>query len=92
MAVALRSGLPSVVVPVLPDQAFWAHHVHSLGAASPPIPQKGLTAENLSAAILRAVTDRRMRSRCEALAAQIGVEYGVIRAVEAFERHAGHLP
>ncbi|HEV2745607.1 MAG TPA: glycosyltransferase [Rubrobacter sp.] len=92
VAVALRSGLPSVVVPVLPDQAFWAHRVHSLGAAPPPIPQKGLTAENLSAAILRAVTDHRMRSRCEALAAQIGVEYGVIRAVEAFERHAGQIP
>ena len=92
VAAALRAGLPSVVVPVLPDQAFWADRVASLGAAPPPIPQRVLTAENLSGAILRAVADPRMRRRCETLSAQIATEYGVIRAVEAFERHADQTP
>lgn len=92
VAAALRAGLPSVVVPVLPDQAFWAHRVHSLGAAPPPIPQRGLTAESLSDAILQAAIDPKMRRRCEALAAQIAAEYGVIRAVEAFEGHVDQGP
>ena len=87
VAAALRAGSPSVVVPVLPDQAFWAHRVSSLGAAPPPIAQRELTVENLSNAIQQAATDPRIRRRCEALAAQIAAEYGVIRAVEAFESH-----
>jgi len=92
VAAALRAGLPSVVVPVLPDQAFWAHRVFSLGAAPPPIPQRERTAETLSNAILRAASDPKMRRRCEALAAQITAEHGITRAVEAFERHTGHAP
>ena len=92
VAAALRAGVPSVVVPVLPDQAFWAHRVSSLNAGPPPIAQKKLTVEKLSAAILQAATDPKMRRRCEALGAQIAAEDGVSRAVEAFERYtAGTL-
>jgi len=89
VAAALRAGLPSVVVPVLPDQAFWAHRVSSLGASPPPIPQRKLTAQRLSGAILQAANDPVMRGRCEALGTEIAAEDGVARAVEAFERHAG---
>ena len=92
VATALRAGVPSVAVPVLPDQAFWARRLHSLGAAPPQIPQKNLTAHNLSAAISRAATDPNIRRRCEALGTRIAAENGVDRAVEAFERHVGHLP
>ncbi len=92
VAAALRAGVPSVVVPVLPDQAFWAHRVSSLGAAPPPIPQRNLTAQRLSRAILGAVTDPQTRRRCEALGTRIAAENGVERAVEAFERMAGHTP
>ena len=87
VAAALRAGVPSVVVPVLPDQAFWAHRVSSLEAGPPPIPSKKLTVEKLSAAILQAATDPEMRRRCEALGAQIAAEDGVSRAVEAFESY-----
>jgi UDP:flavonoid glycosyltransferase YjiC (YdhE family) len=92
VATALRAGVPSVVVPVLPDQAFWAHRLYSLGAAPSPIPQNKLTAHNLSAAILQAATDPDIRRRREALGTRIAAENGVERAVEAFERHAGHTP
>src|SRR3712207_469799 len=44
-AEALRSGTPSVVVPVVPDQEFWGWRVHALGAAPPPIPHRNLTPE-----------------------------------------------
>ncbi len=87
VAAALRAGLPSVTVPVLPDQAFWAWRIASLGAGPTPIPQKDLTAERLSSAILQTVTDARMLQRCETLGAEIRSEHGIARAVEAFEHH-----
>jgi len=88
VAAALRAGLPSVVVPVLPDQAFWAYRVSSLGAAPTPIRQRDLSARRLSEAILRAADDPGIRRRCESLGARIAAENGVARAVEAFERLA----
>ncbi len=89
VAAALRAGVPSVVVPVLPDQTFWAHRVEALGAAPPPIPQKRLTAGSLSNAILQAVTDPGMRHGCTLLAEGITAENGVGKAVKALELHAG---
>ena len=87
VAAALRAGVPSVVVPVLPDQAFWAHRVSTLGAAPPPIPQGKITAPKLSDAIQRAATVPEIRRRCETLARLISDEDGVSRAVEAFEHY-----
>ena len=89
VAAALRAGVPSVVIPVLPDQAFWAWRVAALGAGPRPIHPKRLTTERLSAAIARAATDPEMRRRCSLLAREISAEDGVGKAVEAFERHAG---
>ncbi len=87
-AEALRAGVPSVVVPAVPDQAFWGWRVAALGVGPAPIPPKRLTAERLSAAIVQAATDPGMRRRCRLLAAKISAEDGVARAVEAFELHA----
>ena len=87
-AEALRAGTPSVVVPVVPDQAFWGWRVHTLGAGPTPIPHKKLTAKNLSNAILQAADDPEIRLRCEILGSKIAAEDGVARAVEVFERHA----
>ena len=92
VATALRAGVPSVAVPVLPDQAFWAHRLYSLGVAPPQIRQKKLTAHNLSAAISQAATDPNIRRHCEALGTRIAAENGIERAIEAFKRHAGHTP
>ena len=90
VAAALRAGMPSVAVPVLPDQAFWAHRVSSLGAG--PSLRKRPTAERLSGAILQAATSPGIRRRCESLAARIGAEEGVSTAVEAFERYVEKGP
>ena len=87
VAAALRAGVPSVVIPVLPDQAFWGWRVAALGAGPAPIPPKKLTAERLSTAILRAATDPEMRRHCRLLGEKIAAEDGITRAVEAFELH-----
>ena len=86
-AEALRSGTPSVVVPVVPDQEFWGWRVHALGAAPPPIPHRNLSPENLLGAVQTATTDPEMRRRRETLASRISAEDGISRAVEAFESH-----
>ena len=88
VAAALRAGVPSVVVPMLPDQAFWGWRVAALGAGPAPISPKRLNAERLSAAILQAATDPEMSRRCRLLSDKISAEDGVGRAVEVFELHA----
>jgi sterol 3beta-glucosyltransferase len=87
-AEALRTGVPSVVIPVVPDQAFWGSQVAALGAGPDPIPPKQLTAERLASAILQAANDVEMRKRCKELGEKISAEDGVGRAVEAFEELA----
>ena len=84
-AEALRAGVPSVVIPVVPDQAFWGWRVAALGAGPTPIPPRQLTAGRLASAIVQAATDVEMRKRCKDLGEQISAEDGVGRAVEAFE-------
>ena len=86
-AEALRAGVPSVVIPVVPDQAFWGWRVATLGTGPEPISPRNLTAERLASAIQRAATDVEMRRRCEELGEKISAEDGVCRAVEAFEEH-----
>ncbi|OLT13789.1 glycosyl transferase [Kocuria sp. CNJ-770] len=46
-----REGVPSVVVPFLADQPFWAGQLHRLGIASAPVPHRRLTAETLVPAL-----------------------------------------
>jgi sterol 3beta-glucosyltransferase len=83
---ALRAGLPSVVVPVLVDQPFWAQRVFQLGAGPPPIPAEQLTEDALAGAI-RATASTEMRRRAAAIGEHIRGEDGVARAVEAFHEH-----
>jgi UDP:flavonoid glycosyltransferase YjiC (YdhE family) len=83
---ALRSGVPSVVLPLGFDQPFWGRRVAALGVGPDPIPRRGLTAERLARAIERAVRDEAMRERAAGLAAALRAEDGVGRAVEVVER------
>jgi sterol 3beta-glucosyltransferase len=84
---ALRSGVPSIVVPFFADQPFWARQVHRLGVGPKPIPRKQLSVEQLVDAINTAVSDQAMRRRAAEIGQRIQQEDGVARAVEAFHRH-----
>jgi sterol 3beta-glucosyltransferase len=55
-AAGLRAGTPTVSVPMITDQPFWASRVTALGAGPQAVPYKKLTAEALGAAISDAVT------------------------------------
>jgi sterol 3beta-glucosyltransferase len=84
---ALRSGVPSIVVPFGADQPYWGRRVFDLGAGPEPVPFKKLTAERLADAIRKAVTDEATRQRAADLGAALHSEDGLgdaVRAITAY--------
>lgn len=79
---ALRSGVPSVVVPFGFDQAFWGERTAALGVGPSPLPRRTLKAPALAAAIERAVSDPQMRERAAQLGAHIQAEHGAAQALD----------
>ncbi|MFE7115613.1 glycosyltransferase [Streptomyces sp. NPDC057654] len=82
----LRAGAPTVAVPVMADQPFWASRVYELGAGPAPVPFGELSAERLGEAIRAAVEEPGYRRRAAELARLIGMDDGaerVLRRVEA---------
>lgn len=88
----LRAGMPSVLVPYIPDQYFWAQRVTALGVGPPPLPRRTLSSETLAEAIRVATTDTGMRDRAVSLSRQIQGEDGVACAVAAFHAHLAAAP
>lgn len=80
-AAALRAGVPQVIVPFMSDQPFWAERMTQLGVGERCASLAQLTAEQLAAAVTRAVTDPDRRQRAAELGTQIRAEDGVGQAV-----------
>ncbi len=83
---SLRAGRPAVICPLQGDQVFWANRVWKLGASSLPIPQKKLTVDNLSAAIIEIINDEKIRQNAARIGINIQAENGVRKAVELIEK------
>jgi len=84
-AAALRAGVPSVLVPFMVDQFFWARRLRERGVAPPGIPHHRLTGAALGAALVRVLTDQALRARAADLGALIRAEDGLARAVARIE-------
>jgi len=84
-AAALRAGLPSIVVPFMGDQFFWASILAQKGVAPAAVPQTRLSAAALSRAITLALGDAAMRQRAAALGTLVREEDGVGRAAARIE-------
>jgi sterol 3beta-glucosyltransferase len=84
-AAGFRAGIPSILVPHLGDQPFWAERVSALGVGPQPIPSRKLNPDRLAAAIITATTDHPMISRAADLGDRIRAEDGVTRAIELIE-------
>lgn len=80
-AAALRSGVPSIVVPLGFDQAYWGARVAALGVGPPPRRRGRVSAPWLAGVIRRAIQDPGMRSRAATLGATLRAERGVDAAV-----------
>ncbi|MFI7108317.1 glycosyltransferase [Nonomuraea sp. NPDC050227] len=85
-ASGVRAGVPTVAVPVMNDQPFWASRLTALGVAPAAVPFRRLTPARLAAALTTAVTDPAYRQRAQALAAQVSAEDGAAPVVEAVNR------
>lgn len=84
-AAGLRAGVPTVPVPVMVDQPFWAKRLRGLGVATEPLPFTDLTSAGLASRITAAVADLSMRSRATDLAASLRHEDGYAPVVAALE-------
>lgn len=80
------AGVPSVVVPHVGDQRFWADRANRLGVAPAPLLARGLTADALAQAVLGAAADPGLRQAAAALAEVIAAEDGVETATSLLER------
>jgi len=85
-AAALRAGVPSVVVPFMSDQPFWAKRCYQLGVSPRPLPRKKLSAHRLTRSIEQAVHDPWMKERAAELGTRIRAEEGVQKAVSSFHQ------
>ena len=91
---ACAAGVPSLVIPHVGDQPYWADRLQRLGVAPRPQPVRGLRAERLADAALAAAADRSMKERAQRLATELAGEDGLgvaVAALEALDRLiAGH--
>ncbi|MFF3883978.1 glycosyltransferase [Streptomyces sp. NPDC001914] len=88
----LRAGVPAVPVPVQFDEGFWAARLVALGVAPGVLSPRGLRAERLAPALVRATTDPAYRRNARALAERLRTEDGVAPVAETLTRleHPGH--
>ncbi|MFI9385105.1 glycosyltransferase [Kutzneria sp. NPDC052558] len=85
-AATLRAGIPSVPVPFVYDQGFWARRLVDLGAAPCAIPAARLSGERLAAAITSAANESRFRQAAAGIAARIAEEDGAAPVLAAVDR------
>jgi UDP:flavonoid glycosyltransferase YjiC (YdhE family) len=82
---ACAAGAPSVVVPHVGDQRYWAERLERLGVAPAPQPVRSLHAHTLAQAALATAADHEMRATAGRLGDRIGAEDGVAAAVSLLE-------
>lgn len=85
-AAGLIAGAPTIIVPVIADQAFWGRRVEDLGVGPRFIHRTKLTADGLAAAVDAAVNQPAMRERATAIGRVVAAENGAARAVRMIER------
>jgi UDP:flavonoid glycosyltransferase YjiC (YdhE family) len=82
------AGIPSVVVPHIGDQAFWADRLRRLGAAPRPIPPSKLTGATLGERLREAATSAALRAGSTRLAELVRAEDGLAASVRILEEAA----
>ncbi len=79
------AGVPSVVVPHVGDQAFWADRLQRLGAAPRAVPPRKLSAAILGQRMREAATAPALRAGAERLAGLVRAEDGLAVSVRLLE-------
>jgi len=89
LAATLRAGVPSIVVPFVADQPFWAQQVYKLGVAPKPIKKSALNEKCLSYALQIAINDKTLRKKARELAHLIRGEDGIATAIDIIHQYLG---
>ena len=79
------AGVPSLVIPHVGDQPYWADRLRRLGVAPDPQPVRSLRADRLADGTLATAGDRSMQERAQRLAAELAAEDGLGVAVAGLE-------
>ncbi|MBM0278017.1 glycosyltransferase [Micromonospora tarensis] len=74
----LRAGVPTVPVPFMVDQPFWAQRLERLGVAPEAIPFRKLNAARLAAALTEATGNPNYRRRASEVASRLAQEDGAL--------------
>jgi sterol 3beta-glucosyltransferase len=89
---ACAAGVPSLVVPHVGDQPYWADRLHRVGVAPAPQPARSLAGQELASAALAAASDPALRRRASELAERMSTEDGIAAATAAIEsEQAGEI-
>lgn len=88
----LRAGVPSLIIPHMADQPYWARRVHELGVSVAPLKRHELTTESLAERLILLLNDDTICVRATALGKQIRAEHGVENAVEWLQAFIAKLP
>jgi UDP:flavonoid glycosyltransferase YjiC (YdhE family) len=87
---ALRSGVPSMVVPFLFDQFFWGRRSNELGVGPPPIAFRHLSVDRLVQAIALSINNQSMQQRAQEIGTKIQQENGIEAAIKIIEQRVQH--
>ncbi len=82
-------GRPSIVIPFMDEQLFWARTLEKLGLAPEPLPAKHATPHQLAANISTVLADNRFSNQALAVGQQISATDGVRNAVSLIEQTFG---
>lgn len=86
-AAGLRAGVPSILIPHMGDQHFWAKRVEELGVGPHSIPVRRLTSDRLAACINITVNDQKIRLKAAILGERIRQEDGIAQTIKIIERY-----
>lgn len=82
-ASAIRAGVPSIVIPHVLDQYFWAQRIYDLRVGPESISSKDLTVEKLTAVINRLKENyKEYKSNVDVLVEKMKAEDGITKTVE----------
>ena len=82
---ATRAACPSVVVPFMDEQLYWAKQLQILGVAGKPLPAKKVTAKALAAGIKVVLSTPAMKEKAQQLSLSMQNNDGVAQAIRLIE-------
>lgn len=86
-AAALKAGIPSVIVPHLGDQPFWAERLYESGLAAKPLDIAMLSAKNLAERITAATTDLSIKANTTAVKEKMKHESSIVKSLEIIDEY-----